>query len=209
MPKVPKLFLITILMIIGCKKDDPIIKEDNPILSNQKINFQPLTIGSWWVYEWNTVTNTGDVTFRNLDTLFIAGDTVINGQKFYNRKGKSMGSTVNQFLRDSSGYLVNHKGTILCSSHNFTDTLFTYNSGNVYEYRMMAHKDTLITVPRGTFKSSAYKYFFSASYQDTTIKSNCYDFYSANKGIVKRSHTYFPNGHKDIQELVNYNIALE
>lgn len=146
-------FLISalFLMAAGCKKkalpDPPV----NP-------GYQwPYTQGSYWIYQWYDVDTTGMATATSQrDSIYTAGDTVINGHTYVVLRGSWYAQPNYQWLlRDSSGYIIDHTGTIRYSYVNFTDTLMHITErlpqyGMYYWYRKMYSQQT-ITTPAGTF----------------------------------------------------------
>lgn len=153
-------YLLFVLSIFSCKKDNSL--KINP--SPEMLKDVPLTIGSYWVYEYyNVDTVTGMNQNLNMkDSIVIVSDTVLNGKKYVVRMGNVPFSGMNTWgiidiVRDSSGYLVNAQGTVLFAENNFIDTFNVYsfvagNNDTLAEvfYTMELHPDPIIT-PSGTY----------------------------------------------------------
>jgi hypothetical protein len=151
------LILISIC-ISACKKEDstPQPQPSGPVPGN----YTPLTIGSYWVYDWYQVDSSGNSTFMNkTDSMYISGDILIAGYTYaVLEKNFFGGITINQkYLRDSLGYLVSDQGVILFSSTNFTDTLRTLTESFYFSFWKMDEVGLVITVPSGTWPTFNYK----------------------------------------------------
>lgn len=108
---------------VACEKKSD---ETNP--NAEDLNYFPLSIGSYWIYDCFEMDSTGKETIvsRN-DTIKITGDTLINGNEYSVFYGKeyAINSWIREFYyRDSLGYIVNEKGEIKFSSNNLIDTLY-------------------------------------------------------------------------------------
>ena len=103
--------------------------------------------------------NTNDVESMTgaIDSVYIPGDTIINGKLYYNVKRTNwIGS--NQYLRDSSNYLVNQHGDIHFSSSDFSNILGTVSVANVVTANFqMTDIGIPVSVPAGTFPTSNYQ----------------------------------------------------
>ena len=118
------MLLIAAIIFTGCEKDD---EDKNPCETttrnsdssgdssgNGDEQFVFVTsVGSYWVYDWYEVdylTGVSAPTDRR-DSIWIAGDTIINGNQYHIQKGTWFSSSVSTSIqRDSSGYIVNHNG---------------------------------------------------------------------------------------------------
>lgn len=147
--------LLVIGFIIGltaCKKD--IEKTFTPSTA-PSTTYSPMTTGSYWVYDWYVIDSAGIATpYPATDSIYIVGDTIIGGNTFSIQAGTWYGiSQSPKYFRDSIGYLINETGRIFFSANNYTDTLYTWNSGDgtVTGYLKMNNIGAIVTVPAGTF----------------------------------------------------------
>ena len=160
-------------------------------------NYVPLTIGSYWVYEWVKVDTFGvesPVTFR--DSVFISGDTLINGEVYSIVDGTFLGSEkTKEFHRDSSGYLVNEKGETLFNPNNntdllWTDTIFVGEDPFVLIEYSMEGATTDVTVPAGTFNCLNFQGKVISLEDDYPWGTRYTGYYYAD-GIAKSNRLFF------------------
>ena len=210
MRKTAFLLLISIILF-SCRKDAAVPEAvNNGGTGTSVVPFVPLTVGSFWVYQYLIIDTLGNETITNVDTMRITKDSIINGKSYAFIKGSYQiyCPMCYSFRRDSSGYLVCERGTIFFSSTNFKDTLHVFNSPGIFVYYKMTHKDSSVTVPSGIFPTSDYQgsYYFPPSYpydnprQDGTL-------YSYGVGIVKNYDFYGYSKYTIESRLVSYYIA--
>lgn len=203
-----------ILALSSCRKDVTIPEGkdfDGTVTPN--VPFVPLTVGSFWVYNYYYTDTLGNETFWNTDTVQIIKDSIINGKTYVMFRGHYAfynPNNVQYFRRDSSGYLVDNDGDIYFCYTNFIDTLATYADTitGCFMFAKMAHKDSLISVPAGTFVASKYEIteIYPSSWPWQKIR-NGGQYYSSGVGIIK-SRTHYSGSPSYIDsKLVNYYIA--
>ena len=217
----PIALLFTVLWSCKKEKNEPEQNNNNPGLAYTL----PSTVGSYWVYQQRTVDSLGNVTALGLDSLFILGDSVINGNT-YVMFGNTQGSFPSlSFERDSSGYIVNQNGYVLYSYVNLGDTLQTYLSPGFpgpngpftlkRDVYMFSNK-VILTTPTGVF--SSYKrrvtYIDSAGgplnvCEDLQFNSDSY--YASGIGKIRVEYWYFGSFVQECKwqyyELVDYYVA--
>lgn len=208
--KNPTLFTcLFIVVLFSCKDDDA-----NPTGNNQTTNFYPLTVGSYWVYDWTKIdTNGVETPFGGRDSIYISGDTMINSIKYAVIESSLFGGDYKkEYQRDSSGFLVNNKGQILFDPSNSQDLLWidTIFQGN-YPYILIEYSmegtTTEIEVPSGKFEC------FNLQGKVITQDSNYRwgtrykrDYYSDGIGKIQ-SINFFHSNPVDLRsELVKYHI---
>ncbi len=147
------LFVIGLITFLCCScRKDPEISIDIP--------YQPDSIqivdkpGSWWKYEWFEIDSMGNELFLGeVDCMYVAGDTIINGNTFTHITGDSYiyPTPTNWFWRDSSHYLVDHFGNKLFSTYEKLDTLGIFLGSQYNIYSIAYGIESLTVVPAGTF----------------------------------------------------------
>ena len=202
--------LSLILLIYSCKKDVaiPSVKNNTPpspqIQSSE--DYYPLKKGNWWVYDYYQMnTSSGTEQFDHRDSVYIVGDTIINGYRYAYQKNTYQNGWL--YLRDSSGYMLTIGGErILFSSTNFTDTLYIYNPAYPFTvYSKMIHTDTLISTPVGSFHSISRGYIWR--YNNQPLPKNEYLFFGRGIGLTQYCHWYYPNCVGKIEgRLVKYHL---
>jgi hypothetical protein len=119
-------------------------------------DYYQLNTGNYWVYEMQRIVN--DTIIETLpinDSIYIEKDTLINNIKYSKFTGTSLFGNLfpySYYLRDSSGYLVDHYGKVYFSADNRNDTLNAYTVADVIRisYKMDL-TDSLISTPAGSF----------------------------------------------------------
>lgn len=188
---------LSILLFNSCSKDLP-IPEPQTIYPN----YTPMTVGSYWIYDWYNVDSNGNsVQIPGLtDSVYIAGDTIVGTDTFAVRVGTWYGTwPLREYWRDSAGYLVNPWGGISFSATNFTDTLYiSYVNTQMKKYRIMMDVGEIVTVPVGTFRTLNAAYVYEKIIG--TWPSVCWpiydihDFqYAENVGMVRTSLQWLGN----------------
>lgn len=183
------------LLVVQCKKDKSFVAEPGP---GSPSDYHPMKTGNYWVYQWYEVDSQGNATLLpQIDSVYLAGDTLINGEKYWIRKGGFFGSSLEYATnwRDSASYLVDEFGRIQFSNTNFTDTLFSDILGNnqFYEWKMMVKDDKNIEVPAGSFST----FNFQTTLQDLNKPFACGGYskkfdkqFAKGVGIVRQTFSY-------------------
>lgn len=193
------------ILTISCKKTA------NDITSVTKPNYYNLKVGNYWIYQRNTLDSNGVAIPENhWDSVHIEKDTIIRGNTYYKQWEEiAIGLQLPSFLRDSSGYLVNNLGYKLCSDDNFTDTigLDTNNLWLFKGYVKMTGRDSLVTIPAGTFQSITCRMrVVPTQPSDPHPVRYAYDVYGKNIGRIKTHNFYYNGGQQFEKRLVRYKV---
>lgn len=164
-----KLGLLTLsfgIALSACKKDDvedPIIESeeecdiavvDPPLPPSNVINYFPMTVGSYWIYDWTTTDTLGvESSFNANDTVRVIGDTLINGNIYVIFEGDYIGDTQYQnYYRDSANIIVDHTGRRVLSDQATIDTLWMDSfPGFSINYYLTDTSPASVNVPAGTY----------------------------------------------------------
>ena len=188
------------MAMFSCKKDEPTPTSD-PIVES---DYMQLEIGNYWVYQTQS-TDSGMLNYKSegLDSILISGDTLIGGNRYY--KKYSVKEDHESYLRDSSGYLVDHYGEILFSDHDFVNILRTDTLEPgiaLIEYRM--HEgDTLISTQFGDFQALDFEGMvtpFDPSYPHGI--QYVHYFYASGYGMVKSSSYFYNSPHRRLEKIL-------
>ncbi|MBN1198753.1 MAG: hypothetical protein JXA23_05335 [Bacteroidales bacterium] len=201
--------LCAFLLLASCNKDN---SNDPPLLPGP--DYRALKTGNYWIFEGYQQDSAG--AFQptgDTDSAYISGDTVINGKTYFIRHEKPFILTQTQqvsYLRDSSGYLVDHLGNILMSETNFSDTLKVDTTAPFlyYGYAMMTGNDSLVSVPAGDIPSVTMR--LTVIPADTAMHlptRYAYWVYGENVGKIK-THLFFFAGDQHFEaRLVRYHVS--
>ncbi|MCB0706056.1 MAG: hypothetical protein KDC34_12125 [Saprospiraceae bacterium] len=156
-----KTFTRTLILILivycSCTKENlPAICED-PIDPPEIFFTLPDIPGSYWIYEWVSIDSNGTETPLNyLDSVFVIGDSVVNGQEYIVYHDYFFGTNSPEVIlkRDSLGYIVGPDGKVLYAHQNFSDTLQTGSYPSSYSYfDQMTKPDSALTLVAGSFET--------------------------------------------------------
>ena len=216
--KVIYVLILAIILLISCEKED-----DTPSTESPKepipYTYTPMKIGNYWIYQHYKVdTNDIETELTKRDSICVVGDTIINN-KTYNILERIRISNINpskyySYYRDSTGYLINDRGTILFSETNFTDTLQlmteVYEEDTFYIVTcVMENYNNSISLPSGTFNNILnFKGTLWIGANPNNVKNPRYlnNYYSKNIGLIYRNY-YYLNKHDRFEErLIAYHI---
>jgi len=193
------------ILTFSCKKTT------TDTTSVPKPDYYQLKVGNYWVFQYFTIDSNGVAIPKNQwDSVYIEKDTVISGNTFYKEwEDFSNGMQFPSYLRDSSGYLISNLGGRLCSDDNFTDILGidTNNLWLFTGYVKMTGKDSVVTVPAGTFQSITCRMkVVPTQTNDPHPIRYSYYVYGKNVGRIK-SHNFYYNADQHFEyRLVRYRV---
>ena len=217
------LMLVVATVAMACQKNES--APETPQIP--ETNYYPLTTGSYWAYQWYSVSgDTSESELNSRDSIIIIGDTIINQNTYKVFENtiiisNGMDNVSQYYVRDSSGYMVGTNGNIFFSSTNFTDTL---NQGNKYiddndttstflfsySYKMV-NVDEPVTVPAGTFNVLNYQGTIFSNENlpvDNPRYTNTY--YADGVGKVMSTNFYYSSNDIELQwRLTDYYVAPE
>lgn len=209
MKRVLFLILITGMISISCKKDDP--EEDPTPLPTA--DYMQLKVGNYWVYQWYNVDSSGNANpIATSDSSIITADTLIVGRTYF-KKLIVQNENFVEFLRDSNGYLVDHMRMVRFSDHDFTKILRVEEivpDVATIEYQM-ANQDYLISIPLGTYPTYNFRGTVSPMDPQYPFGINyTHNFYADGMGLIKTSSYYFSNPNLRVERrLIRHGNILE
>ena len=181
------LFSLIVLMFSCKKKED----SDEP---KTYANYSALSIGNYWVYDYNSYNENGtlDVSISAYDSICINGDTVVNGNRYFKRSRFENNYFIGaSYLRDSMHYIVSLNGGIVFSSEDFgrvfrSDYLVFGNDTFCRREFSMQNKNGVTNVPAGTFTTHSLqnKLYLFPNYAKTNPIRNVEYKYAAGIGLV-------------------------
>ena len=193
------IFIISILAVLtySCKKSSD-NTESAPVA-----DYYNLQVGNYWVYQCYTINNSDTTFMQKLDSAYIEKDTVIRGYSFFKLLSNPFpgySPSMPSYIRDSSGFLVLSSGIRICSNNDFKDTLCidTRDSLIFRGYETMTGKDSIVTVPHGSFQSITSRTRIVPVQSGQFPIRYIYDVYAKNLGKIK-SHNFYFNGGEQIE----------
>jgi len=213
------LFFFSILFFAGCEKD----KETSysplppPVAKPKVTDYFPLTIGSYWVYEWHEIDTNGTDKMIHIDSTIVTNDTTINQKKYAVKKNFIIENNLQQtsigFYRDSADYIVDNYGKIWFSNTNFTDTL---QVDSMYDnlitiYYKMSHKDSLISISLGNYLCYDFEEIWKIKDPHCNQNKSEHHFYTKGIGQIKDVHFFMSdcNSPRYEHRLIRYKINKE
>lgn len=209
-------FLATILLIVSCKKKT---EEMQPCPTEPVNNYEmPTTVGSYWVYHWDAIDSNGVASATAIsDTNRIIGDTLIHNNVFIVFEGSILqGQKIRWYERDSSGYIINSNGHIVCA-YSSSPTEFYQNPASPFLFRYGVDSPGSITVPAGSYQNTIrmYENISRLDGQQLTVCGDqdvsLYDHFVSGIGLVSKETAYYSQLQfqckKMRSKLVTYYIA--
>lgn len=206
-----KLFGIFLLLIFICScKKESVIAPCEPSVSN---SYFPMTVGSYWVYQWYKIDSSGteELLDGKKDTITVIKDTLIDASIF--KKIQENNSFLNtpiviQYRRDSLGFLIDPQNNIYFSSSNLTDTLKVISNSNFKIIYKMEIPPAPIETAAGVFDCLNFQGEVT-SFLPVSWSNQWLNFYYA-KGVGKIQENLFFFSNADINQfhrrLIEYHI---
>ncbi len=149
--------VLAILMFVSCKK-----KVEKPeYIANSTYKKSPLSFkkNTYWVYQYYKIDSTGlETKLNDIDSMWIAGDTMIKGNKYLIFEGDIRFYTVGVprvYLRDSSGTIVSSEGKI---EFSYKDMLNPIQEQTYVNGQDTMYKTELICFPKSSKKTPLGKF---------------------------------------------------
>jgi hypothetical protein len=187
------MFLALMATLTACKKDNsqPGLQGTTP-LTTLSDYVKADSIGNYWIYSHNRVDSNGNVLATLFDSAYVSNDTITNGNSYMFVPNYVLQAM--NFLRDSSGFLVNHYGDRFLTITNLPDTIEITNDIFYDRYKICEVYPGTITTPAGTFnniiKTSTFVYFKPP--MDTTFNPVVAEMYFAKDvGLIREKYFYF------------------
>ena len=208
---------ILLIFISSCKKDEDVICPPTP----EPLNYMPLAIGNYWIYETYRVDTNGVETNLNYhDSIVITRDTMINNETFYVVEGTyrpfhSQWGVI-RIIKNDNGNLINHLGDTILPATNFTDLYrehyeITGNNDTLFHrsFRMFDHTYD-VTVPAGTFPIVDFMgtYTMFQNIPNTPNPRLVHNYYAENVGKVKETYFYMSSPSIHEIRLTNYLVVV-
>lgn len=204
------MILVAVILFItfsACKKEKATITE------KKFDSYMPFKKGNFWVYENFTLDSSGVQIDRSYDdTLYVSNDSTINGNKYYEIKWKkgsiNLYQIYNNWLRDSSGYIVDINGERMFSSVNFSDTLRVRKDADfpmwkvILFYKMDKSLKSIAT-RAGNFEALNCKAEVYSNEQGNVIQEFINTFYAKSIGIVEANILFLDNPENRITTRLN------
>ena len=185
-------------------------------------DYLALKQGNYWIYQQFEIDDTVVTAQPYFDSCYVGADTTMNGNVYHRWFAPvtgTIGSTndvAQAFIRDSGAYVVTSGGGVVFSPTDFTTIFSTrtlYPSASHSDTEtvtmQMGYKDSVVTVPAGTFTTSTMRQVFHFQPPYTTYgQTRDYDkMYAANIGLVKSTIAiYFTSPQIYEWRLVRYHV---
>lgn len=210
--KINMIFTLAILGLFSfsCKKNS------TETITSSESGYIRLKVGNYWVYKIYKVDTNGVETDQNkTDSTYILKDTLVRGCTYYISISHPFPSSLTyekSVLRDSAGYLLtlNNYGITnkIFSVDNFTDFLFIDSTNSYVRKGRMTGKDSVVTVPAGTFITRSFRIAVSlVPIWSPYGPRYFYYIYNKQAGLIKKVYVYYA-GDPDHYEarLIRYQV---
>ena len=210
-----KLFVfgLSVVLLSACQKN-----EDPALISES--SYTPMKTGNYWVYAHYQIDPNGHaIPQSRTDSVIITGDTLINGLVYYKFEGTSYPWSGGQWrlialLRDSSGYLVDARGTIKFAARNFNDVLASkteiVEGDTLYtlQYRM-EKVDGTVSVPAGDFEVLNYRGTVRMPEDRPDIPNPRYmnTYYAKGTGKILETYFFLNDSRINEKRLIRFGLA--
>lgn len=199
---------LMLLCFCACKKEKDAEPTPAAVTPTSTTNYYPLTVGSYWIYERFQMDTNGIETVVSVDSSYISGDTIINGDTFTVFVGTFIDPAGIYCRRDSAGYILDQYGVIQFSSTNYTDTLRVGSTPGYYTFFYKMISPVNISTPAGTFLASDFLATINITQPgylwDTT--RYIHNYYSDGIGLIRETAFFLSNPNYDGRRLVRYQI---
>lgn len=208
--------ITTIILLYSCRREKDEVTPEVPAGPATYADYSQLKAGNYWIYQRYMVDTSGNETPTMIDSCYVQGDTVINGNTYYIYSEPAVwGGLYTHFLRDSLHYILDfHR--IVFSSHDYTtvfgpeyqvampinDTICSYSS-------QMTDINLMITVPAGNFTTLAWKtsYTMYPPYNGGGNHRSTYSRYAENKGLIEQTLPFYSGSpNHEIRKLLRYHL---
>ena len=201
------LIICSLILFYSCDRDKKTItpEEPEPAPSVTPSLF-PMSVGNYWVYQLSNDDSLGNLNLQNgFDSVYVEADTMIASEHYYKFRHSNTTSyagyysfgnaTSVQYLRDSSGYIVNANHQIVLDKTHINDTINRY---------IISPAEYVCTVPHT---------FSQKTFLIGTHSGNCMDVIyfrniPAHYVIDVSSSTYYVNGIGTVRSYYSYASCL-
>jgi len=198
------LIVVVLFVLVSCEKD----KIESSIAQSQPPKSYLLTdAGSYAVYKWYKIQADGtEIDMNLIDTVKVVGSEEIDGKTFVKIDQTYLGNNSIEFLRDSSGNIINSMHEIQYSYTKFSSD-FNHSSLGDWSWTFHMNSNALsCAVPAGTF--TTYERIqtiesISGNSVNTCNESSVqlHTFYNNDIGIVKEQMVFLGNLQTDCSKM--------
>ncbi|MEZ4806277.1 MAG: hypothetical protein R2815_02225 [Flavobacteriales bacterium] len=152
--------LAALSTLAACRQEDEEIAPLPPV-PTQSLDvaaFSQLATGNYWVYQKYSVDSADNVvSVLALDSIFIAGDSIVNGETYFVVHRNTLSPIWTELWRDSAGFVITADHEVVFCADPLDQLIYTEVEGPVgvlLDYTVHSTPES-ITVPAGTY--STYK----------------------------------------------------
>jgi hypothetical protein len=188
------LIIIAFLFVFqSCKKDEP---DPNPAPQESVLNYFPLTIGNYWVYE-TLQCDSGLINCEHvsIDTNVVSKDTLIDGELYYKIEGMRLYYNDPVYYRDSGDFIVDSNGEIIFTikqSNEKYNVRYVINQYDTIFYWYYQLYDDMIDVNTSIadFECLDFRLSFFRAADNYEIEHNTNHMYSKDIGLIEESAVF-------------------
>jgi hypothetical protein len=211
------------ILLAGCMREDVLAP-----ISDVASHSMPVAVGNVWIYQWRPSPEVKAIGSLP-DTVSIAGDTLIDGIRWYRRGSdffyqNDSGFYTTRLLADGSHgsyrYLTMNPsiGDTIYSALEFTDPELSDSSRATREVRVVSAIDVMVTVPAGRFRCNCvttYRNSLAVELPwDLALYANhlIHDYYASGIGRIKSESWHWATGREAnheydyVEELTSFHL---
>ena len=197
-------------LISSCKKDAPVTPATTTTVTPESpgVYFKS-DPGDYWVYTYVDIDTNNVETAHGTDSVYVAPDTVINGNTYHTYRGTWYTIPRTWHWRDSSYCIVNESGHVLFTTQLFNQTIDSIGDSAVYYglYKVPSVQ-AAITVPAGTYTTYdrlGEMHMLLTNYPWGTIRYT-HSNYASHVGLVREQEFYSSSPGVIERQLVRYHV---
>jgi len=205
------ILITTSITISSCKKEKAPGNETNEEPAITTNEYFPVSVGSYWVYEFDMHPLNGSVNdYNSIDTLKVIGDTLIDDENYFIFKTDRPAANTIYYRRINQGEVIAPSGDLVCPPDNsYTGIYNDYHAVSGTDTAYYYWEDFTGYETINSSFGSAYSYIQKTVHREYSPSSGGLHtsdtMYYSPIGILQRSYSYFSGG-KWVGTLVDYHL---
>ena len=196
--------------LAGCRKEEVASDDPTPAPTYTTASYAPYAVGNWWVFTGVNVPPGGTETPNSLrDSLYVAGDSTIDGRSYAHLRGMRFGSlVVDQWVGVDGPRLVQPNGAVLMDVTAVSDTIEVSPGSTAIDSiaTVLKSQSLALVTPAGTYVSDharEHVFYMAAGFTSPLFER---EHYVAGIGIAEYTSFYASSAVEVRMRLAAYHI---